>query len=369
MELSLCMIVKNEEERLEQCLQSVRDAVDEIVILDTGSADRTKEIALGYTEHVYDHLWQDDFAGARNASFALATKPFVMWLDADDVIDPPELEKLIALKEHLGDHIDAVMMPYQYAFSDNGTPTLVFDRERIVRRAAGFAFSGVVHEAMAVSGSVIHADIAVRHTGRHAESSNRRNLAIYESWIARGMRMAPRDQYYYARELKSAGEHERASQAFDVFLAMDGWAVNRQDALIERGECLANLGRLAEAKRSYFAALEDGEPRAETLCALGACFLQEGELRAAAMWYRAALLCRMPQERRMFTFPDAYGYVPLMQLCVILSRLGEEEEACRMNEQALLLRPGDPAALGNRAYFTQRLKKDRQDMEKTGWEE
>lgn len=369
MELSLCMIVRNEEKNLDRCLRSARDAVDEIVILDTGSTDATKEIALRYTENVHEYIWQDDFAAARNASFALATKPFILWLDADDVIDPSEREKLLLLKEKLHDGVDAVMMPYHYAFADNGDPTLVFDRERIVRRAAGFSFAGVVHEAMAVSGNIIHADIAIRHTGKHGESSNRRNLNIYETWIEKGKRLEPRDQYYYARELRSAGEYERAEKAFAAFLSMDGWAVNRQDAMLERGQCLAALGRLAEAKQSYFAALADGEPRAETLCALGECFLKEEQLRAAVMWYRAALLCRMPQDRRIFTFPDAYGYVPLMQLCMILSRLGEEEEACRMNEQALLLRPGDPSALYNRAYFARRLQKDRQDQEKTGWEE
>lgn len=368
MELSLCMIVRNEEEYLERCLQSVREAVDEIVILDTGSTDRTKEIALRYTPHVHDYLWQDDFASARNASFSLAAKPFILWLDADDVIDPPELVKLIAFKKELHEGVDAVMMPYQYAFAPDGTPSLVFDRERIVRKEAGFVFSGVVHEAMAVSGCVIRADIAVRHTGEHGISSNRRNLSIYETWIARGKKLDGRSQYYYARELKGAGEYGRAEQAFSTFLAMDGWTVNRQDALVERAECLMQLGRWTEAKRSCLAALEDGEPRAETLCALGAIFLQEGMLRAAAMWYRAALLCRMPEDRRIFVYPDAYGYVPLMQLCVILSRLGEEEEACRMNEQALLLHPDDPSALQNRLYFASRLKKDRQDMEKTGWE-
>ena len=369
MELSLCMIVRNEEENLDRCLASVRDVVDEMIILDTGSTDGTKKIAFRYTKNVHDYTWQDDFAAARNASFALATRPFILWLDADDVIDPPELEKLRRLKAQLHDGVDAVMMPYHYAFADSGDLTIVFDRERIVRRAAGFSFAGVVHEAMTVSGHIIHADIAIRHTGKHGESSNRRNLSIYETWIERGRRLEPRDQYYYARELKSAGEYEQAEKAFAAFLSMDGWTVNRQDALLERGQCLAELGRLDEAKRSYFAALEDGEPRAETLCALGACFHKEGKLRAAVMWYRAALLCRMPQDKRIFTFPDAYGYVPLMQLCMILSRLGEEEEACRMNEQALLLRPGDPSALYNRAYFARRLQKDRQDQEKTGWEE
>jgi len=362
------MIVRNEEERIGKCLNSVKRAVDEIIILDTGSTDRTREVAAQYTPHVHDYIWQDDFAAARNASFALAQKPFILWLDADDVIDPPELEKLIALKDELNEHVDAVMMPYHYASSPDGTPSLVFDRERIVRRAAGFVFSGAVHEAMAVSGRIIHADITVRHTGEHGESSNRRNLAIYEAWIARGGRLTARDRYYYARELYSAGEYECAERAFADFLSMDGWAVNRQDAMINRGKCLLQLGRFLQARRSYFAALEEGEPRAETFCALGESFLSEGKLRAAATWYRAALLCRKPEDRRMFVYPDAYAYIPLMQLCVILSRLGEEEEACRMNEQALLVRPGDPSALHNRAYFAQRLKKDRQDMEKTGWE-
>ena len=369
MELSLCMIVRNEEKHLEKCLESVKAAMDEIIILDTGSTDRTKEIASRYTPHVYDYAWQDDFAAARNASMERATKDFILWLDADDVIDAPQLEKLLNLKEELHDGIDAVMMPYHYAFSPGGIASLVFERERIVRKAAGFVFSGVVHEAMAVSGNVIHADIAVRHTGEHGTSRNRRTLAIYELWRSRGREMAPRDQYYYARELASAGEDARAVQAYDAFFSREGWCVNRQDALREKGDCLVRLGRYGEAKQTYFALLEQGEPRAETLCALGACFLREGQLRAAALWYRAALLCRMPREKRTFIFPDAYGYVPLMQLCVILSRLGEEEEACRMNEQALLLHPGDPAALCNRAYFAKRLKKDRQDMEKTGWEE
>ena len=147
MELSLCMIVRNEEERLYRCLLSVRDAVDEIIILDTGSTDSTKEIAARYTAHVHDYTWQEDFAAARNASFALATRPYILWLDADDVIDPCELKKLIALKERLDGSIDAVMMPYHYAFSQEGIPSLIFDRERIVRREAVFCLPPTIPAA------------------------------------------------------------------------------------------------------------------------------------------------------------------------------------------------------------------------------
>ncbi|MBR3797051.1 MAG: glycosyltransferase [Clostridia bacterium] len=356
MELSLCMIVKNEEKSLGACLESVKDAVDEIVIVDTGSSDGTKAVAARYTDRVLDVTWTDDFSAARNASMEAATKPFILWLDADDVLDPPESEKLAALKARLGDHVDAVMMPYHYGFSPDGSPALVFDRERIVRRAAGFAFEGAVHEVMAVSGHVIREEIIVRHTGSHGESSNRRNLAIYRRLLERGTPMTARDWYYYARELKSAGEYAEALNAFDRFLAMDGWLENRLDAQIGKGECHRALGDGHAAKAAYFTAMAQGTPRAEALCAMGECLLEEGNLPAAAFWYRAALQCDLPADPRAFVFPDAYGYVPLMQLCVIYDRLGDSARASRMNEQALLLHPGDAAALSNRAYFAQRLK-------------
>ena len=95
-ELSLCMIVKNEEERLARCLSGVQGAVDEIIIVDTGSTDGTKRVAGQFTSRVYDYAWDDDFSAARNASLDRATKPFILWLDADDVVERSEKEKLMA---------------------------------------------------------------------------------------------------------------------------------------------------------------------------------------------------------------------------------------------------------------------------------
>ena len=74
--ISLCMIVKNEEKVLARCLDSVADLVDEIIIVDTGSSDATKEIASRYTDQVYDFAWQDDFAAARNFSFSKASMDY-----------------------------------------------------------------------------------------------------------------------------------------------------------------------------------------------------------------------------------------------------------------------------------------------------
>ena len=99
--ISLCMIVKNEEDTLARCLDCIKDIVDEIIIVDTGSTDLTKEIAKNYTNLVYDFKWIDDFSAARNFSFSKATKDYCLWLDADDVISKKNQEKLKKLKETL----------------------------------------------------------------------------------------------------------------------------------------------------------------------------------------------------------------------------------------------------------------------------
>lgn len=85
--LSLCMIVKNEEANLPRCLESVKGVVDEMVIVDTGSTDRTKEIAQSYGAKVYDFEWVDDFSAARNYGIDRAKGEWILVLDADEVLD------------------------------------------------------------------------------------------------------------------------------------------------------------------------------------------------------------------------------------------------------------------------------------------
>ncbi len=83
------MIVKDEEGNLTACLGSAAGLFDETIVVDTGSTDRTAEIARSYGARVFDFVWVDDFAAARNAALARATGDYAFWLDADDVIDPP----------------------------------------------------------------------------------------------------------------------------------------------------------------------------------------------------------------------------------------------------------------------------------------
>ena len=116
--ISLCMIVKNEEKVLSRCLDSVKEIVDEIIIIDTGSTDKTKEIAKKYTNKVLDFKWINDFSAARNYSFSFASMDYVLWLDADDVILNKDKEKLLELKKKLNKKTDFVMMKYDVGFDE-----------------------------------------------------------------------------------------------------------------------------------------------------------------------------------------------------------------------------------------------------------
>lgn len=147
------MIVKNEEDVLARCLDSVRHLVDEIVIVDTGSTDRTKEIARSYTARVIDFPWSDDFSAARNFSFSHAAMDYIFWLDADDILPAEEQTKFLTLKHTLSPDIDSVTMIYSLAQDEDGKTISSVRRNRLIKRANRFRWHGVVHEYLEVWGT------------------------------------------------------------------------------------------------------------------------------------------------------------------------------------------------------------------------
>ena len=92
--LSLCMIVKDEEKLLASCLNSVKDVVNQMVIVDTGSMDDTINIAKDFGAEVYKFPWTDHFAEARNESIKYATGDWILWMDADETLDPESISEL-----------------------------------------------------------------------------------------------------------------------------------------------------------------------------------------------------------------------------------------------------------------------------------
>ncbi len=160
--ISLCMIVKNEEKFLPICLDSVKDFVDEMIIVDTGSTDRTVEIAKRYHAKVYHHIWENSFSKARNYSLQYATSEWILILDADEEIDRGDVHKL---REELKDERSNVILLPVFSKSYKGKNLGVGNSERIFRNRLGFRYEGIVHNILRCSGPFKRGNIKVHHYG------------------------------------------------------------------------------------------------------------------------------------------------------------------------------------------------------------
>ena len=349
--LSICMIVKDEEATLERCLTCAAQIADEIVIVDTGSADRSEEIARAFTRNVFRIPWEEDFAKARNESFLHATRDYVMWLDADDVIEPDDIRKFLGLKQFLTDE-DVVFCPYHTGFDGAGNPTFTFYRERIFRRESRPVWEGRVHECVAPKGKLYYADAAVCHR-KCKPRDPQRNLLILRDLVHSGT-ASPRDRYYYARELFSNGELAAASEQLKIFLSAEGiWNVNAVEASLLLAECDRTL-EPEQRLPHLLAALAFDVPSSELCCALGEVFWERGLTDRAAFWYRTALEHPTDPARGGFVDRRYSGIIPLLQLCVIEDRMGHLETAEDYNRRAAELEPDHPSVLYNLAYFASR---------------
>ncbi|MCI8447657.1 MAG: glycosyltransferase family 2 protein [Eubacterium sp.] len=349
--ISLCMIVKNEEMHIARCLDSIADLVDEIIIVDTGSEDRTVEIASGYTSKVYSYPWKDDFSDARNYSFSKASMDYCMWMDADDILEETQKEKFLQLKQSLQPDTDIVMMKYHTAFDEAGKPSFSYFRERWIRNCSKYRWVGAVHEVIPPSGSVLYSDLAVCHKKVKAGDSDR-NLRIYRKMLKEGTVLDARQQYYYGRELYYHKQYKEAAAVFEQFLlSEDGWAENKIEACSICAKCYFQMGQEQAGLAALLRSMSYDLPRAELCCEIGKYFLEHGEFDSAVYWYETALNVPKNEYTGGFMLPDCYDYVPLLQLCVCYDKMGDRQKAEEYNDRAGACKPYSKAYLYNKQYF------------------
>ncbi len=162
--LSLCMIVKNEEIFLPQCLDSVKDYVDELIIVDTGSTDKTVEIAERYNAKVFHHPWENSFSKARNYSIKYATCDWILILDADEEIEKEDARKL---REVIKDNdVNVINLPVLYG-RKGSKHTSITNSERMFRNHLGIRYEGIVHNSLKHPGPNTNANIRLYHYGYH----------------------------------------------------------------------------------------------------------------------------------------------------------------------------------------------------------
>ncbi|MDQ6597515.1 glycosyltransferase [Bacillus salipaludis] len=353
--ISLCMIVKNEEKTLSRCLNSVKNIVDEIILVDTGSNDQTIEIAKKFGAKIYHFQWIDDFSAARNHAFSHAHMDYIFTLDADDVLSKADSEKLEQLKKSISPTIDAVTMKCLAGFDESGNVLVSLRQVRMVKRENQFKWQGAVHEYLEVHGNMLHSEIAITHKREHSNSD--RNLRIYEQRQKNGALFSPRDLYYFANELYDHQQYERAIQNYQKFLQSGKcWIEDVIQAHGRIAECYAALGKMDNAIHSALYELKFGPPRAESCCRLGFFFLQLSRPEIAVHWFQFAT--QLPAiDTGGITNHACSSWIPHLQLSVCYSHLGDYQKALEHIEMAKTFNPEHDLILKNETILKNFIKK------------
>lgn len=188
MEITLCLIVRNEEKQLPTCLQSFKDIYSHLVIVDTGSTDTTKTIANIWGADVYDFTWCDDFSAARNFALQQVKTEWVMVVDADDVMQDETKKKLLEELKKLSKDARGIFLPYSYSNVNNRSSFTTY-LPRIWKTKFGYQYTLPIHEYLDIPKAdishFVRLPLVVVHqkeSGAYAKSVIR-NLGILEKAI------------------------------------------------------------------------------------------------------------------------------------------------------------------------------------------
>lgn len=331
--ISVCMIVKNEEAVLARCLDSLEGLYDELVIVDTGSNDRTKEIAAGYTDKVYDFEWVNDFSKARNFAFSKCTKDYIYSVDADEVLDAENRSRFITLANRLIPEIEIVQMWYintnEYATTENFSKEL---RPKLYKRLREFTWIDPIHESVNLNPVVYDSDIEILHmpVSNHAD----RDFKTFENAIARGEHMSDKLLMMYARELMIAGEKQHLENARDFFIRE---AVNDNRSAEHKQMCYVVLAKGYMNSSDPVSVSEffkwclknvGGTPCSEICLLLGDHYFAQDDMDEAFIWY-----CNALNEAEPILEKDSGRKKPLLGMAAVYRKLAEADEE---NRESLL---------------------------------
>ena len=328
MKLSLCMIVKNEEDLLQQSLSKVSRYVDEIVVVDTGSTDRTKEIARSWSAQVYDFPWCDDFSKARNFSLEKASSDWVLVLDADEVvidIDENNIQEVTKSEQPVVGRIKLINITSD-AMGERRSCELI---SRLFNRKL-FHYEGIIHEQIVrKDGNVFNTlpvEITVEHRGYTQEVIQRtdkivRNITLLEQALEK----LPEDDYLLYQLGKSyylAKNYNLSITYFNRALALPlNFSLEYVENLVETyGYALLKCGKYAEALslrnyELYYAGSTD------YLFLMGLVYMNNGEFSKAIELFSNCI------DHQAGQIDGINSYLPTYNIAVIYECLGCRTEA------------------------------------------
>lgn len=331
--ISLCMIVKNEEAVLKRCLDSISDLMDEIIIIDTGSTDRTKEIAAEYTHKIYDYKWSNDFSAARNFSFSKATMDYIYTADADEILDAENHARFLRLKNNLLTEIEIVQMKY-VTVSDYDTVLNAQKeyRPKLFKRLRTFTWIDPIHETVRLQPVIFDSDVEILHKPQALHS--KRDFSIFVKSFEHDGVFSPKIRSMYAKELLKTGDTRDFKDAEPIFRSIFDNELS-DDARKEASCILAHVYRLEGNKNEFFKlTMKDmlTDPCSEICYELGMYFLAERDYEEAVLWFYNAAY-----ETESILDIHTSGDLPLLGLVECYELLLADEKAKLPSNTALVI--------------------------------
>ena len=363
--LSLCMIVKNEEEMLPRCLEAAAPIVDEIVIVDTGSTDATIEIARSFGARVIEREWTGSFADARNVSFEHATGDWLMYLDADEVLVSEDADALRALTTQVWREA-FFLVETSYTGEEDNLTGVVHNSLRVFRNRPQYRFEGRLHEQVGgvpfhIPGRVEPSGVRVTHYGylgvvRDARGKSKRNIELLRAQEAEQGSSAFW-HFNLGMEYVAAGDPVSAASELQ-----QAWTMVREQGIEDRQFVPALASRLTTAlvgcgrNEDAIAAADEGLtvfPGFTDLVYFKGWALMSAkrEAEAAEAWETCLAMGDAPS--RYTAGLGAGSFMSLYALAYMHMSRGENEPARELLDRCLAEHPGFSPAVG--PYLTVRL--------------
>jgi tetratricopeptide (TPR) repeat protein len=351
--LSLCMIVRDEEEMLPRCLAAVADAVDEMVIVDTGSTDRTVQIAESFGARVLSHQWTGSFAEARNVSFEAASGDWLIYLDADEVLVTEDAKLLRSLTGRTWREAFYLSETNYTGDLDDGT-AVTHNALRMFRNRPEYRFEGRLHEQIAnrlpgyLPERLEASSVRIEHYGylgvvRDSREKSRRNIELLRMQQAESP-PTPFLHYNLGSEYAAAGDPPAALAEFECSWKLlqslpDGDSYEFAPALMSR---LVKALRACGRPQDAFARAQEGLERFPQFTdlvleqAFAVIALGDGD-RAIELLERCLQMGDAP--RRYTAIVGGGTYLPRICLAELREARGEIEQAIELIESCLREHP------------------------------
>lgn len=338
--ISVCIIGKNEEQHIENCLTPLAPFPFEVVYVDTGSTDQTKEIAAGYNVKIYDFTWIDDFSAARNFAVCKAAHDTILFLDCDEYLSALDTEALYrAIEAHPA---GVGMLLRNNYFESNGAPTNYPDRvERLFSRKR-FHYTGIIHEQVVTlaKDSPLYdryeIPLTVDHMGYNGgqqamrEKAERNNRLLFQELEKR-----PKDPYLYfqiGQSYNGIRDYENAylyyKKSFSLpFHPEEAWVQIMATAFLN---AMNHTGRSREAVSFFEPIYQYFADDANFYCSMGNAYLNLHPPKPlnAMGEYLKALQCQNAREEGANTF------IPYYNIGLVNEMLGSLESAAGFYQRA-----------------------------------